>query len=156
MKAESGSWFYIILSIVFLIISAIGKNKKKTASPSPVNDDYEPEASVPTERKWTKSFEDILTEVMDLPQQQEVINRPGKEVVENKVKEEADSLEVVIDESFTYDAPENIKMGKTAKLAPVFNLNASEKEIDEPVFKEGEFDIRQGIIYAEILNRKYF
>jgi hypothetical protein len=165
MKADS-SWLYIILSIVFVALSAFGnKDKKKaTTSTKPLNDDYEPEAPA-SGRKWPKSLEDVLTEVLDMPKQPEVARErpqtpPRSVVPENpynsyeEIGEEAQSLETIPEEIFTYEAPVTAKPEKT-KPAEVQHVAPREEEA-VPAFAFSNFDARQGIIYAEILNRKYF
>lgn len=167
MKADAGSWLYIVLSIAFLILSAIGNKKKKpTSSTEPVNDDYEPAA--PAEREWPRSFEDVLNEVLEKPKPREVIvEKPQswsrETVLDNpyhsyeRIEDEAQSLETIEEEVFSYEAP--VLERKDEK--PIYTPIVVEKEIkrteeSEPVLSNFDFDLRQGIIYAEILNRKYF
>lgn len=166
MKADSGSWLYILLSIVFLVLSAVGnRNKKKaTTSTQPVNDedDYEPS---PSERNWPKSLDDVLNEVLDLPKKPEVVTtnpQPwSRDTILEKsygsyerIEEEAKSLETIEAETFSYDSPEEIKRGYSPIIVAPEKVEKVEEH--EPVLVLSDFDLRQGIIYAEILNRKYF
>lgn len=173
MKADSGSWLYIILSIVFLALSAFGnKNKKKaTTSTPPINDEDEfepvPTSQAPSQapsRNWPKSLEDVLSEVLDTPKRPEVVyERPQpfsrEEVLENtqnsyeKIEDEAQSLESISDEVFTYETLGQDKRKIEHVDAPMIS---NTKEEHEPVLSLANLDLRQGIIYAEILNRKYF
>jgi hypothetical protein len=168
MKADSGSWLYIILSIVFIVISAISNKNKKKASTStpPIND--EP-ASQP-QRSWPRNFEEVLTEVLDLPKpkpQEVIVEQPRSpyggplENTQNsyeKIETEAQSLETIETETFTYEAPvvETKKVEKPVSKEQVENKKEKQKEESALVFGGKEFDLRQGIIYTEILNRKYF
>jgi hypothetical protein len=166
MKADSGNWLYIILSIVFLVISFFGnKDKKKTTtSTQPINDDYEPTPSTP-ERHWPKSLGDVLSEVLDVPKQQQVVtekpNPWNREVVlespqnsYEKIEDEAKSLETIEEETFTYESPVELKKNRVQTIDTP--MSAEIKEEREPAFAFSNFDLREGIIYAEILNRKYF
>lgn len=166
MKADAGNWLYIILSIVFIVLSLIGKDKKKaTTSTRPLNDDYEIPDHTP-ERKWPKNLEDVLSDVLELPRQpQTVVETPQRsyrdDILEKtsnsyeKIGEEAQSLETIEPEVFTYDSPEEIAKTKSSqRIAEVKTPEKAEKAEYEPVFDQ--FDLKQGIIYAEILNRKYF
>ena len=170
MKADSGSWLYILLSIVFLVISAISNKNKKKASTStpPINDDYEPEA--PPQRNWPRNFEEVLTEVLDLPKpkpQEVIVEQPPSrtsvplESTQNSyenIENEAQSLETIKEEIFTYEAPEEEKKQPDKPLTATKTEETikAKKEGSLSIFGEKEFDLRQGIIYAEILNRKYF
>lgn len=174
MKAD-GSWLYILLSIVFLVLSAIGnKNKKKyTTSTPPLNeeDDFEPIPSQPqrpvaeTSRDWPRSLEDVLKEVLDVPGSREVVTEKPQTwsrdtILENtqnsyeKIEEEAKSLEVIESDVFTYDSPEEITKPVTFTYSEPVQVDRNEER--EPVLSLENLDLRQGIIYAEILNRKYF
>ena len=135
MKADAGSWLYIVLSIAFLILSAIGNKKKKpTSSTEPVNDDYEPAA--PTERDWPRSFEDVLNEVLEKPKQREVIAEKPQSwsretILENpnnsyeRIEDEAQSLESIEEEVFSYETPVIEKKDEK----PVYKPISIEKEI---------------------------
>lgn len=169
MKADSGNWLYIILSIVFVVLSMFGnKDKKKpTSSTPPLNDEYEPSPS--SERKWPKSLEDVLTEVLDLPKQQQTTVKTAsypQDVLENprnsyeKIEDEAQSLETIDDEVFTYESSSDLQKNKmqTNNVQTVVTPSKVEQpqHESEPVVAFSNFDLREGIIYAEILNRKYF
>jgi hypothetical protein len=80
MKADAGNWLYIILSIIFIVLSLIGKDKKKvTTSTKPLNDDYSPRETA-SERKWPKNLEEVLSEVLELPRQPEpVVETPSRQ-----------------------------------------------------------------------------
>jgi hypothetical protein len=162
MKAESGNWLYILLSAVFIILSLIGNKdkKKQTSSTQPINDDYEP--SRPPERHWPKSLDDVLTEVLDLPKQQQVViteNKPWarEEVLDmpqnsyEKIGEEAQSLETIEEEAFSYETPAELSKSRVQRVESL-----KEPEVREPQLVFSDFDLREGIIYTEILNRKYF
>jgi hypothetical protein len=153
MKAEAGSWFYIILSIAFIIISALGKNKKKvTASPQPLN---EPAPSHKEEKKWPKTLEEILSEVLDVPKSQEVI------IAKEEIPVITQKAENSSNKNYEQEVPKHeisIPEKKTTTTKPETNSEPKLKpnEIPVTVKFERDFDLREGIIYAEILNRKYF
>ncbi len=169
MNVDSGSWIYILLSIVFLVLSAIGNKNKKKASTStqPIDEDYEP-GNAPAEKHWPKSFEDVLNEVLDIPKQKEVIiEKPYsppievREVREKNIYEryenEAQSLETIEAEVFSYETPVEDK----TPAKPIYQKMEVPKEIEKEeelavTLSDSDFDLRQGIIYTEILNRKYF
>ncbi|NJK94445.1 MAG: hypothetical protein HC905_05480 [Bacteroidales bacterium] len=62
MKADSGTWVYIILSVVFLIISALGKKKQQPVVAKHESEDEEFDTPSDNEppRKWPKSLEDVF------------------------------------------------------------------------------------------------
>lgn len=169
MKADSGSWLYIILSIVFLVLSAIGnKNKKKaTTSTEPINDDYEPETTS-TDRRWPRNLDEVLTEVLDMPKPRETsierpVSRPVETVLEStqntyeKIEDEAQSLETIEEETFSYETPvveKKADLPYFQKPSPIETDTKTEEEA--PILMASGFNLRDGIIYAEILNRKYF
>jgi deoxyhypusine synthase len=77
-----------------------------------------------------------------------------------RIEEEAQSLETISEEVsskkeyFTYEKlSDNKSIKAKQEEAPVVTTKKDERV---PVFSSGDFDLRQGIIYAEILNRKYF
>lgn len=145
MKADTGGWFYIVLSIAFIIISALGKNKKKTtASLPPIK---EPVPAHPEEKKWPRTLEDILSEVLDIPKPQEVVIA-NKEPV--PLESNAKNLPV---EVLNPTAPkQEVTPIPERKVEPIYK----DSESAIPAFFENGLDLRQGIIYSEILNRKYF
>lgn len=169
MKAESGSWIYILLSVVFLVLSAIGnKNKKRAEAASrPDEEDYDTQPA-PSERNWPRSLEDVLNEVLEVPKKQEVVvERPHSWSQEYEMEkphtfeyhtEEAQSLETINDEIFSYETamePLNLDRPVYQSISPIRETEVVE-EVTEPEVQMHDFDLRQGIIYAEILNRKYF
>jgi hypothetical protein len=167
MKAESGTWIYILLSIVFLVLSAIGnKNKKKAETTShPDDDDYDTQPT-PSERNWPRSLEDVLNEVLDVPKKPEVVvEKPSwsRQVEVEKPHsyeyhtEKPQSLETIDEEIFSYETalePLNMDRPVYQSISPIREAQVGE-DTDREV-KIQDFDLRQGIIYAEILNRKYF
>lgn len=167
MKADSGSWIYIVLSVLFLIISAIGKNKKKAETASgPVGEELDTSQPNP-EKAWPRNFEEVLTDVFDLPKQKEVSYEkpPSRNIyseryekpVETIDEEEAQSLETTEIEKFSYETP--VVPNEYVKPQYQSMVVKSEDKLPktlETVFESGEFNLKKGIIYAEILNRKYF
>lgn len=168
MKADAGTWVYIILGIVVFVINTIGKNKKKQDVTTKRPDaDYEAPSETP---KWPKTLEDVLADALDLPKPKEVVI-PQKVKEEKEVRKdiyaekygkaaypvEAQSLETIEDEIYSLETPLEAKVIEMNKYQPM----VVPKEIKKPEEKKEElalqqFDLRQGIIYAEILNRKYF
>lgn len=174
MKADSGSWLYIILSIIFLALSAFGnKNKKKaTTSTPPINeeDDYEPVPPTqrPTQspsRNWPKSLEDVLSEVLDVPKKPEVVYERPQPVLQEtipestpysyeSIDEEAESLETISNDVFNYESSSDNTNSRIQHVeSPISQIK---KDENGPILSLDNLDLRQGIIYAEILNRKYF
>jgi hypothetical protein len=167
MKADAGTWIYIILGIVIFVINTIGKNKKKQNTTTQRPDaDYDVPSETP---KWPKNLEDVLSEVLDLPKQKEIIvpkevKKEEKEVRKDIYAEkygkpayetEAQSLETIEDEIYSLETPMEAKpMTKYQPLSSTVEMKKPEEKKEELVFQH--IDLREGIIYAEILNRKYF
>lgn len=149
MKADT-SWFYIVISVIFIIISALGKNKKKQEASVPPRKKPEYDSGEPEPKTtWPKSFEDILTEVLEVPKTKEVIFRneaPYVDETPSPVKEPEKKPIKIQEEKKLQEGDRN------PKTAP----EPEEKEVFYPRFNVEEMDLRQGIIYSEILNRKYF
>ncbi|NJK94446.1 MAG: hypothetical protein HC905_05485 [Bacteroidales bacterium] len=99
-----------------------------------------------------------------MPKQPEVVySKPIKDEKFEKFErslevyeEEAKSLETIEEEAFSYETnnKNNIRIKEPDQPFVVYSESKTEENV--PVFNLKDMDLRQGIIYAEILNRKYF
>lgn len=169
MKADSGSLVYIIISIALLIISSLGKKKKPVNPPTTdYEPDYEPQPQAPRPQptnEWPKDLEDIFGKMFDVetpkpaekPQSYEEEYKPEPTyssyenyTPENEslevIKEETESLEVIKPNETEYIKSDNIIASET-----VYDV-----EDEEPAFALETLEVEKAVVYAEIINRKYF
>jgi hypothetical protein len=169
MKADSGgSLIYIIVSIALLIISAMGKSKKKPVNqPMPEEEpDYTDRQPIPPSQQtpeWPKELEDIFGKMFD-PEQPKPEEKPKS--YEGEYKPETypsfdnyqfnkdQSLEVIEEEN---QSLETIKAVETEEyISPINTVETEVKSEVDRVFVLEEFEIDKAVIYSEIINRKYF
>jgi hypothetical protein len=167
MKADSGSLVYILISVALLIISSLGKKKKPVNPPAKdYTPEYEPETQVPTPRQtheWPKDLEDVFGKMFDveIPKPAEKPQTYEKETVPetpyftyDSYKPENESLEVIADENQTL---ETIKSNEYERLSSsLLREEVVEEKEEEPAFAFDGSDLEKAVIYAEIVNRKYF
>lgn len=170
MKAESGSLVYIIISIALLIISSLGKKKKQV---NPPTTDYEPDydqhpqAPRPQQTsEWPKDLEDVFGKMFDVetpkpaekPYSYEEEYKPETTyssyenyIPENEsleiIKEESDSLEILKPNEADY------VVGKKYEFESEMEYDL---DLEEPAFAIDEIEVEKAVVYAEIINRKYF
>jgi hypothetical protein len=131
IKSESNSLVYIIISIILLVISTIGKNKNKKHTPLPSE-------GVPTpQTSWSKELEDIFGKIAEEkpidPKDTHEKEKPVEEIQKRKVTP------------------------KPASDIAFHVLNNEHEELfSERIIPIDEHEMRKAIIYSEILNRKYF
>jgi hypothetical protein len=159
MKADSSSLLYIIISIVLLIISAVGKANKKAAqkpqvrppAPSPMDE------PVPTglPREFEEIFGKIFQEERPKVPEPEVVFEEAESletIVPQNYNEEAESLEVIEEEA---QSLEDLNIDENLPVKRIESVLLDEQREQKNEILEG-FEMRKAIIYAEILNRKYF
>lgn len=152
------SLIYIIISIVVLVFSLLGKKKKKVAQgmPSPENRNVEQKKP---ERPLLANLEQLLNEEMG-------ISRPNfndedfedEAEVEMKEKEgKNEILDTVPPEMLDNipDIPYSIEHEDTSKVfsGAIKDTDLTKQE-EEPVI-DG-FNLRDAVIYSEIINRKEY
>ena len=174
MKADGGSLVYIILSLLFIIISAIGKNSKKQAQqnqsqgrqpsqgkPSPMD---EPQP-MPQRGNWPKELEEIFgnvfTENYETEPEEKPESIPPKEVIPEPrqtyftydnippVIESQENIEVIS------DTPHLTKEEEESLLESELQFDV-ETDARNLRFNLENFDLQKAVIYSEIINRKYF
>jgi len=150
MKAEGGGLIYIIISIVFLIISAYQKNKKKREQAAHPAEGGE-ESTHPTPG-WQKELEDIFGPVDPVP---EVVSVPSTRYDDNKpvattiaeherverITPKEGKIATNTDHRIMKDFPADLTVQEGHEIANI--------DLDE-------FELEKAVIYSEILNRKYF
>jgi len=150
MKAGSDTLLYIIISVVLLVISSLNKNKKKKAISSEESEKDQP--GMPTHgNPWEKELEDIFGKV--LGQEPEVVQKS-----EPKLQPVIQSAETK-NEPIQSKQPQN-QFQKVALSPEVSHPSPSfvyhEEEPEERHIELNGPDLEKAVIYAEILNRKYF
>ncbi|MFC2136819.1 hypothetical protein ACFLTE_01455 [Bacteroidota bacterium] len=165
---EPETWFYVIIAIISIVVSIIGKKQKKLQQQKQrqqQQDEYSKSASAerePEQPSYNKGRTDINDffemfkeavneeeevedteeeyeentepELIEKEEEPEVLDSPVSEL--DKVTEEGISLI----ESYSYDIDESKEIG----------------DLKEQGFKLEEFDIKNAIIFSEILNRKQY
>lgn len=144
-----GTLFYIILSIVILVVSALGKNKKKQ------------EATIPHEAPETES--DPFT---DLPEKEtehvEGERYASKILMEMKERKEEQRKELEASDPFSkFEKSYEIKPNEENLFEEQEESDTGSDRIDqqtnlEYLFDEENFDARQAVLYSEIILRKEF
>lgn len=143
------SWIYIVITIVAFVISTIGKKKKKkTGVPPFIN-----ENNGPKKKPFLSNLEQLLKEEMGIVQddyQNEYISNPieeqKEEVLDTVPKEMLDDKE---------DIPYSIEYEDTSEI---FANSIEKKDItnEEEDLILKDFNLRDAIIYSEIINRKEY
>jgi hypothetical protein len=151
IKAESHSLIYIVISIILLIISSIGKNRNKKQLATPPSEEGVP--SPPT--TWQQELEDVFTKIS------------GEEPVhgntnpkQEQVKTETQTL------TFPYiepkPSPANVNQPTVTPFKESFSnaglsfTSRQEENLSVRGIDMDENELRKAIIYSEIINRKYF
>ncbi len=153
-KAEiGGGWLYIIIAVGLMVLGAIEKYIKKTKEmaqpPAPTDQEEQTGEHAPDIRK---TLEDIFKQMQ----------QPTPVSMEEEVEEEAQSLET-IPEVPEYIAPQYIPerqyQNTFTKYQPIIAPEPDPIFLTEEELKDNdlefEFDIREAVIYSEILRRKY-
>ncbi len=144
-----GTLFYIILSIVILVVSALGKNKKKQEAIIP-NEEPEAESDV---------FADMPREKTEHVEGERYESQILKEMKERKEKQKK---ELERSDPFSkFEKSYEIKPSDENFLEEQEESNADNERIDqqtdlEYLFDEENFDARQAVLYSEIILRKEF
>lgn len=147
---------YIIITIVAFVISALGKNKKKISNQPVSNKEY----SKPEKKPFLSNLEQLLKEEMGIPDQRiqneyefDSINedyaqeyKNPEEIIENPPMEKNDVKE---------KTPFSIEYEDTSEI---FSDSIKDKDItkqeEEPIIED--FNLRDAVIYSEIINRKEY
>jgi hypothetical protein len=151
-KAEIGNFLYIIIAIVVMVSGVLEKyikNKKKeedqSLPPQPARPYYQDEVEdddISEEERHTpqpQTFEEMVKRMLQPNEYQ----RPTVDAVTYPV--EAQSLETISGETEEDFFRKNQETVSSVKI---------EKQ-EDAAFSDAEFDLRQAVIYSEILRRKY-
>lgn len=152
-KSEIGDFLYIIIAVVLMVSGGLEKyikNKKKQDSqplpPQPARPYYREEVGdddISEEEEDTpqpQTFEEMVKRML----QPDEYQRPTVEAV-TSYPVESQSLEIISGETEEDFFKKNQEMASSVKI---------EKQ-EEAIFSDAEFDLRQAVIYSEILRRKY-
>jgi hypothetical protein len=151
IKAESHSLIYIVISIILLIISSIGKNRNKKQLATPPSEEGVP--APPT--TWQQELEDVFTKMSGeepaygktTPKQEQV----KFETLTTKVSDiETKPSQANVNQTTAAPFRESVSnAGLSFTSRQEENLSVRNIDMDEN-------EIRKAIIYSEIINRKYF
>ncbi len=128
-------YIVIILTIIILIVGAVGRNKKKIAQQSEFEEPHEPENNL-----W-----DIMEELG--------VQSPIPKTAENRINE-IEIVEMSTENPYhSFSADE--EGGSYIKDKILRNEMKIEKPENSEYPKKERFSLKKAIIYSEILNRKY-
>lgn len=154
VESDLGDIIYILAIVVFGIIGALSKGKKKRGSTMPQSE-TKPSfwEELTREMKGGNNVEELVEEYYDDEPEEQVVVPDRSQPIVSSPLERMDSYTFNEDrlkkESIEYSAdkearPINIARAKSLKKMNTLKLNLN--NIDE---------LKKGIIYAEIFNRKY-
>lgn len=188
-------FLYILLAIVWLVISLVGNKKKKAKAgqPAPPTHSSEPveTAPAPQKEKEGSEFDDILEEFFGTdtskpketkpqPSAQKQDYTPEKSLHDERLDtSSSQEQEYITDEELkkfegTQAIEDDFEFSTEGKVETLEDLIKSyddryrqmdeqdkalevvELDDEEYVSEEFDFDGRKAIIYAEIINKKYF
>jgi hypothetical protein len=163
MDFDIGTFIYILLTLVFIIIGSLGKKKKPQANKPNVNADGEADSGITTEvfsDNFKKLFGDFEEEMgisetrgepvieeqevkLDTPNDkidnlEGILDVPGNTVGDSKIYKMEDHIKDIMDDS-------NIVMAESSKSKSTFVSRALR-----------DFDPQKAWLYSEIFKPKYF
>jgi hypothetical protein len=169
MKADSGSLVYIIISIALLIISSLGKKKKPVNPPTTdYEPDYEPQPQAPRPQQtseWPKDLEDVFSKMFDVetpkpaekPQPYEEEYKPETTYSSyESYTPENESLETIKDETESLEVVKPNEVDYAKSDYTFVSEKEYEIEEEESAFALETLEVEKAVVYAEIINRKYF
>ena len=156
MKIDIDTIFYIILSIIILVVSGLGSRRRRQAqqgnkglpsSRQPFGREEDEEIMIPQARRTVGDPFERLEQILGGQPQYESMEGESLEVIEDEEESIMDEEEEIIKAPFPemqemkYDLPEEGEAAKDARnVVGLFN------DLD---------DITRAVIYSEILPRKY-
>lgn len=155
IKADGGALVYIILAVISLIVSAIGKSKSKGVpqiSTEPRHSEQKAEP-VDSQTTWQKELEDIFGKVIPVPEvKQEVLPKTKESGEQKGISTEITSMNVA-ERNLT--AP-SMKAGVEIHRPETHPEPLVVEDEHETLVSAEEFDLSRAVVYSEVLNRKYF
>jgi len=150
---------YIIITIVAFAISALGKKKKKDARRNATVPTSKESYEEPKEKPFLSNLEKLLNDEIGLTNQNIRQEKEFEPIIEEETifKEKKEVLDSVPPEMLDdkEDIPYSVEYEDTKD---VFSSSISDKDItkeEEEVVLE-DFNLRDAIIYSEIINRKEY
>jgi hypothetical protein len=170
MEDSISTIIYIVIFVLIAIFNVVASNKKKAAEkekrmkqmqeqknmtpqpqPKPVSQTYK------TERP--KSLEDFLKNVLGQEEPAKAPQKPAYEPIETPYYE---SFEPVVEVKKAKVAEKIKESNKTSKTITGFSYDKKsdeQLELEEDQFvlkiRKGEFDVKEAVLYSEILNKKF-
>ena len=149
---------YIIITIVAFTISALGKKRKKDRN---TNQSFSNESPVkPKARPFLSNLEQLLKEEMGIPDQN-TKNEYELDSINENYEQEYENPEEMIENTpketiNTKDkAPYSIEYEDTSEMFSDSIQNSDlTKQEEEPIIED--FNLRDAVIYSEIINRKEY
>ncbi|NOQ25237.1 MAG: hypothetical protein GQ564_07730 [Bacteroidales bacterium] len=149
---------YIIITIVAFAISALGKKRKKDRNNNQSVSTESP--SKPKARPFLSNLEQLLKEEMGIPDQK-IQNEYGVNSINEDYEQEFENLEEMIENPTketinTKDKiPYSIEYEDTNEIfSDSIQDSDLTKQEEEPIIKD--FNLRDAVIYSEIINRKEY
>lgn len=161
------SLIYIIIAVAGLLISALGKKKKKPA-PNVVSNKPDDTKEVKKKRPLLSNLEELLNEELGLSEKpyeqdyhEEVEYKPSEPILDSPVSE-LDTTDDILDTVPTKsrlgkeDSADNIKLDRDSEILKNSIENDELRDDDEAINALSDFNLEDAIIYSEILNRKEY
>lgn len=154
MKADGGALVYIILAVISLIVSAVSKNKNKqdrpvTTTPRESHPEVDPKEPQTT---WQKELEEIFGYGTKRPQQADEVDKQRTE----KARVQQEEISPYVSQLNRYAETHKSEVNTVESSVYVDALSTDEEEYESFVLNAEDFDLRKAVVYAEVLNRKYF
>lgn len=146
---------YIVIALITLAASFLGKKKKQSASPGQVSHPFD-ESELNVETPFFRSLEDIINEQMGIAEPRTTTVKTDTEKIAKPVIQEGRSPLVEDNSPLTRSMaqPKREKIKNNEFSSPILDNDLTKPEEEESI--TDEFDIRQAIISSEILNRKQY
>jgi hypothetical protein len=156
MEDNFDTIIYIIITIVAFAISALGKKKKKNSNQPFSNES----PSKPKARPFLSNLEQLLKEEMGIPDQN-LKNEYEFDYINEDYKQEYEKPEEIIKnptkETITTEdkMPYSIEYEDTSEIFSNSIQNSDlTKQEEESIIED--FNLRDAVIYSEIINRKEY
>jgi hypothetical protein len=158
MKIDASSIFYIVISILILVVTGLSRRKKKPIVPKPGLQNMQGQAPGVSPDAATSGREDRISDPFE--RLERMFIQP-----EADTYSEAVSLEELVNEETEY-LKEKEAASETAQVEQEIPKEPSPQELIPSQEKEKKYqkldlfkcvnDLKKAVIYAEILNRKEY
>ena len=168
MKIDIDTLIYLIVMLIFVALGAVGKKKRPAANAGSKVPEGPPDAmdeNSPMDA-FSKNFSRFMGDYGMIETEEAIQNDIplDEEIAESAIEKRTDTLDTVEDSLDSMDdALDQVEeidyyahIEDSIKLSELTMKDSGEEKIDEIKQIIDDFDIRSAIIYAEIIEPKYF